>query len=153
MRYIVPAVLLVVAVIHALPLTGVMGSAKLVSLYGIPVEEPNLEILLRHRAVLFGLLAALLAYSAFRPALHRLALIAGLVSVVSFIALAQSVGGYNTNLSTVVRADILALVLLVVGALVHAFLRSKAPYLGPAESTRVNNAGMDPAGRNDAGQA
>jgi hypothetical protein len=52
MRYIVPAVLLIVALIHVLPLAGVLGAAKLSSLYGITVQDPNLEILMRHRTVL-----------------------------------------------------------------------------------------------------
>ena len=126
MLFIVPAVLLVVALIHALPLVGVVGASKLLSLYGIAVQEPNLEILLRHRAVLFGLLAALLGYCAFQPALHRVGLVAGLVSVVSFLVFAQLVGGYNSSLATVVRADIIALVLLVIGGIVHLLRPSAA---------------------------
>ena len=119
MRYIVPAVLLIVALIHVLPLAGVLGAAKLSSLYGITVQDPNLEILLRHRAVLFGLLAAFLAYSAFYRPLHGLALVAAGVSVVSFLVLAAMAGTYNAALSTVVKADVVALVLLAVGTAVH----------------------------------
>jgi hypothetical protein len=119
MRFVVPAVLLLVALIHALPLVGVMGAAKLTQLYGIDVQDPTLELLLRHRAVLFGLLAAFLAYAAFRPELHRLALIAGFISVASFLVLARLASAYNPELSTVVRADWLALALLAAGAVAH----------------------------------
>ena len=119
MRLIVPAALLLVALIHVLPLAGVLGAAKLSSLYGISVQDPNLEILMRHRAVLFGLLAAFLAYAAFHRPLHGLALVAGGVSVVSFLVLAAMVGSYNTAISTVVKADVAALVLLGVAAGVH----------------------------------
>ena len=119
MSSVVPAVLKLVALIHLLPLAGVLGAAKLSSLYGIPVQDPNLEILMRHRAVLFGLLAAFLAYAAFHRPLHGLALVAAGVSVVSFLVLAAMVGSYNAALSTVVQADIVALVLLVVAAAVH----------------------------------
>ena len=57
----------------------------------------------------------------FAPLLRRagLALVAAGVSVVSFLALAVMVGGYNAALSTVVKADIVALLLLVVAAVVH----------------------------------
>ena len=123
MRFIVPTVLILVALIHALPVMGVLGATKLSQLYAITVQDPNLELLLRHRAVLFGLLAAFLAYAAVRPELHRLALIAGFISVMTFLALAQPAGALNTALTTVVRADWLALVLLVMGAIVH-FKRS-----------------------------
>jgi hypothetical protein len=119
MRFVVPAVLILVAVIHALPVLGVLGAAKLSQLYGITVQDPNLELLLRHRAVLFGLLAALLAYAAIRPELQRLALVIGSVSVASFLVLAQLSSSYNDALATVVRADWLALALLLVGAVAH----------------------------------
>ena len=119
MRFVVPAVLLLVAAIHALPLMGVLGAARISDLYGIAVADPNLEILMRHRAVLFGLLAAFLAYAAFQPRLHGLALIGGAVSVVAFLALALSVGRYNAAIGTVVRVDMVALVLLALAAWVH----------------------------------
>ena len=56
MRHVVPVALLITAVIHALPLLGLTGGARLASLYGITDMDASLEILLRHRAVLFGLL-------------------------------------------------------------------------------------------------
>lgn len=126
MRFVVPVVLLIVAFIHALPLVGVTGAAKLTQLYGIDVQDPSLELLLRHRAVLFGLLAAFLAYAAFRPELHRLALIAGLISVASFLVLARLASAYNPELSAVVRADWLALVLLAAGAVAHQWPLAKS---------------------------
>ncbi len=119
MRFVVPVCLLVVAIIHALPLIGVLSAAKVAALYGITVQDPNLEILLRHRAVLFGLLAAFLAYAAFHRSLHGLALVAAWVSVAAFLALAVSVGGYNHALSVVVKADILAAFALVLGPIMH----------------------------------
>jgi hypothetical protein len=119
MRYIVPSVLLIVALIHALPVSGVLGAGKLAALYGFAVEDRNLEILLRHRAVMFGLLAVFLACAAFVPALHRLALLAASASVLSFLLLAHSVGGYNADVARVVRADLLAAVLLVAAVVAH----------------------------------
>jgi hypothetical protein len=119
MRFVVPSVLILVAAIHALPIMGVLGASKLSQLYGITVQDPNLELLLRHRAILFGLLACFLAYAAVRPKLRRLALLAGLVSVISFLVLAQPAGHLTSAVTTVVRADWLALVLLVVATFVH----------------------------------
>ncbi len=121
MRYVVPVALLLVALIHALPLIGVVGAGKLEALYGVSVRDANLELLLRHRAVLFGLLAAFLAYAAFDPSLHRVALIAAMVSVVSFLILAWQIGSYNAAISRVVLADLVALAALIIAAVVHAF--------------------------------
>lgn len=120
MRFVVPAVLIVVAMIHALPVMGVLGAPRLAQLYGIDASDPSLELLLRHRAVLFGLLAGFLAYAAFRPEWRLAGLIAGMASVASFLILAQSAAGLTEGVATVVRADWIALVLLGVGALAHA---------------------------------
>ena len=48
MRFVVPTVLILVAAIHALPIMGVFGARKLAQLYGITVQQPNLELLMRH---------------------------------------------------------------------------------------------------------
>jgi hypothetical protein len=117
MTYFVSAMLIVVGVIHLLPLSGVLGSDRLAALYGISFSEPNLAILMRHRAVLFGLLGVLLIAAAFLPSLQTAAFIAGFVSVVSYLLLAWSVGGYNAQLARVFTADIVALVCLVMGAI------------------------------------
>ena len=110
------ACLTLAGIIHILPLAGALGAGQLSRLYGVAVEDPNLGILLQHRAVLFGLLGALLVAAAFRPELRAVALIAGLVSTVSFLVIAWGVGGYNAQVTRVVTADVLAVVLLLVAA-------------------------------------
>lgn len=122
MTFIVPITLLLVALLHALPLAGVLGAARLLALYGVDANDPNLALLLRHRAVLFGLLAAGLAVAALRPALHGAGLLAGLVSVGAFLLLAWLEGPLNASLVTVVRLDIAALILLLVAGLIHLHL-------------------------------
>lgn len=115
MRLLVSAMLVVVAVIHLLPLSGVLGGERLAALYGLSFNEPSLSILMRHRAVIFGLLGLFLFFAAFQPAWQTVAFIAGLVSVVSFLWLAWSVGGYNAHVARVVMADVLALACLIIG--------------------------------------
>ena len=114
MRFILPIMLLVVGIIHILPLSGVLSAARLFELYGMTFDDPNLEILMRHRAVLFGLLGIFLICSAFMSSLQLPALIAGFLSVVSFLYLSYSVGGYNEQVNRIVIADKVALVCLVV---------------------------------------
>jgi hypothetical protein len=122
LKYLISATLLVAGFIHLLPLIGVVGVERLSALYGIPVSDPNLQILMRHRAVLFGLLGAFLCFAAFTPALQWLGFIAGFVSVISFLWLAWSVGGYNPLLARVVTADWIALASLIIGALARGAL-------------------------------
>jgi hypothetical protein len=73
---------------------------------------------MRHRAVLFGLLGAFLAVAAFRPPLQGIAFVAGFVSVLSFLGLAWSTGGYNHLVGRIITADLVALVSLMIGLLV-----------------------------------
>jgi uncharacterized BrkB/YihY/UPF0761 family membrane protein len=125
MRYLISAMLVVVGIIHLLPVSGVLGNDRLAALYGLPFDEPNLAILIRHRAVLFGLLGLFLIYAAFRPQLQTIAFIGGFVSVVSFLWLAWSVGDYNGQIARVVMVDIVALICLIVGATAHLYLRGR----------------------------
>ncbi|PAV46992.1 phosphopantetheine adenylyltransferase [Pseudomonas sp. HAR-UPW-AIA-41] len=123
MHYLVSTMLIVVAVIHLLPLTGALGSERLAALYGLSFTEPNLAILMRHRAVLFGLLGAFLLLAAFRPALQAIAFIAGFVSVLSFLWLAWSTGGYNAQIARVFTADIVALICLLIGGAAYLYVQ------------------------------
>ncbi len=121
MKYLVSTMLVIVGVIHLLPLSGVLGSEKLATLYGLRFDEPNLAILMRHRAVLFGLLGAFLVFAAFKPSYQVLAFLGGFASVVSFLFLAWWVGGYNEQVGRVFTADVIALCCLVVGGVIRAF--------------------------------
>ena len=117
---LVTAALIVAGIIHLIPITGVLGADRLTSLYGLPLTEPNLVILMRHRAVLFGLLGAFMVYASFRPALQVPAFIAGFVSVLSFFWIAWSANGYNDAVARIVAGDVVALCSLVIGAIVRA---------------------------------
>jgi hypothetical protein len=121
---IVTAMLVVVGVIHLLPLNGLRGPEQLAAMYGVPVSGPDLEILMRHRAVLFGLLGVFLLIAAFKPSLQVTGIIVGALSVLTFIGLAWSVGGYNTSIRRVVIADLVALGCLAVAASLKALARA-----------------------------
>ncbi|HBX55914.1 phosphopantetheine adenylyltransferase [Pseudomonas sp. UBA2684] len=122
---LISALLIIAGIIHLLPLSGVLGAQQLATLYGLSFQEPNLLLLMRSRAVLFGLLGALLVCAAFRPALQPLALIGGLVSVLSFLYLAWSTPGYNDALRRVVIADWVALACLALALILYGIVRTK----------------------------
>ena len=118
MDKIIAALLVLVGLIHLIPVSGVLGAERLSALYAVSIASPDLTILMRHRAVLFGLLGMFMIYAAFKPALQPLAFIAGGISVVSFIVIAWSVGGYNEAIRKVVLADVVAIIALcLAGAL------------------------------------
>lgn len=77
---------------------------------------------MRHRAVLFGLLGVFLILAAFRPAFQLSAFALGLVSVLSFLALAWSAGSYNAQVARVVVVDLAAAGLLIAGCAAWLFM-------------------------------
>ena len=120
-EHIVTGLMLVVAAIHLLPVSGFFGASRLFALYGLDVESPDLEVLMRHRAALFGILGAFFAYAAFVPQVQPIAMAAAAASLAAFFYLAVAVEGYSSSIRRVVRADIIAAVCLAAAVLVRAF--------------------------------
>ena len=106
--------LLGVALIHLTPAVGVLGAAKLQALYGVQLGDANVLLLMRHRAVLFGLMGLVMAASVWWPQWRPLALGLGWISVLSFLGLAQPLQALNVELLRVVRVDWVAAALLLV---------------------------------------
>jgi hypothetical protein len=127
MRHVVSIAFVVVAIIHLIPLVGVLGPAWLEEAYGVPVADANLELLLRHRAVLFGVVGGLLLVAAFHRPLQAVAWSAGFVSVVSFLALAWAVGPINAPLRRVAVVDVVALALLILAGAIDRLAGSGRP--------------------------
>jgi len=123
MRHVVSLMLVLVAVIHLTPLTGVLGPDRLAALYGLGFDEPNLSLLMRHRAVLFGMVGTLLLLSVVMPALRGAAFLVGFASLVSFLLLAWAGGPYNDSVARVVTVDVAALAFLCIGLGAHVLMR------------------------------
>jgi hypothetical protein len=118
------AMLAIVGIIHVIPFAGALRAANLTALYGVGFDDPNLAILMRHRAIQLGMLGLFLLYAAARPASYIAGLAAGIVSVTTFLWFAWSVGGYNALLGRVVAVDLMALVCLLVGAVACGYART-----------------------------
>ena len=116
---LVALILFVTGVVNALPLMGVISGARLQSLYGVAIDDPNLLILMRHRAVLFGLLGGFIIASVFVPGWRTLAIGAALVSMLAFIALAYAQGGFNPAIRKVVVIDAVLCLALILAAVLH----------------------------------
>lgn len=108
MERIITAILVLVGAINFYPVIGVLSAKMLSDLYLIDIESDDLLILLKHRAILFGLLGGFIIYSAFKSELQWLAIIMGLVSMLSFIAIAFLVGDYGAGVRKVIIADVVA---------------------------------------------
>ena len=116
MRTAVIVLYLIAAIVNLLPGLGVLSAARMEAFYGVPIRSPDLEILMRHRAIVLAIVGGFLAVAAFRVPLRRSALVAGLVSMVSFILIAGAVGEYGAPLRRVAVVDLFATIALVFGA-------------------------------------
>ena len=112
-----------VALINLLPVFGVLSAERLADGYGVEIASAELEILLRHRALLFGIVGGFVLASLWLPAYRGAALLLAGISMVGFLLLATQVGAYGPALGRVVRADIVGVLALVVASLLHV-LRS-----------------------------
>jgi hypothetical protein len=85
---VIQGALIVAGIIHFLPVMRVIGCRTTHMMYRIPFSDPNLIIVMRHRAVMLGLLGGLVLYAAFRAGMHHIAIAPGTVSLASIIGLA-----------------------------------------------------------------
>lgn len=121
---LIMGLLLVVAMIHLLPFSGFFGADRIAALYGIDLADRNLEILMRHRSALFGILGLFFVYATFRPAVQPIAFAVAFASIASFFFIAFSVGGFNDAIKRVVVADVVAAISLL-AAIALYYINSK----------------------------
>src|SRR5919108_6511330 len=114
LRLLATLFFVLVGVVNLLPVVGVLGVDRLESLYGFSLAGEELLLLLRHRAVLFGLLGAFIVLSAFRTQWRPAATFAGLVSMVAFAVLALPIETHNEAMQRVFWVDVGAIVLLLI---------------------------------------
>ena len=117
MNEVTTACLVIVGLINFLPVAGVVSSAKLERAYAVSLASNDLQILMRHRALLFGVLGGFILYSAFCPVYQVAAMTMGAVSMVGYVVLARLVGGHNDSL-----AKVLVAVLVGIGFLLAEIL-------------------------------
>ena len=111
--------------INLLPSLFAILPEKMAKSYGIEIPNANYELLLRHRAILFGIIGGLMIYSALVKKHYELSTIAGLVSMTSFIILYFLIGkDINSELKKVMMIDVVATVILCIGFILF-LLKSK----------------------------
>ena len=114
MQLLISCLLIAVSLIHIAPGVGMLGANWLTTLYGLEFADANLQILMRHRAILFGLIGTFMLYAAFARHYQLAAILIAIVSTGSFLLLAWLVGDYNAQLAKVARLDMVALIASVI---------------------------------------
>jgi len=105
--------------INVLPSILAFSPDKLSKSYGIEIPDVNFELLLRHRAVLFGIVGGILIYSAISKKHYSISVIVGLTSMVSFIVLYFLMNGINAELQKIMQIDFVAVLILIVGFVLY----------------------------------
>ena len=116
MERLTKTILLLVGLVNFLPVVGVLSAERLANLYGIAVPGDDLLILLRHRALLFGVLGGFIIYSAFRRHLRPAAVTIGFISMIGFIVVLLVLGDYGDKLRIVAIVDAVAIFALAIVA-------------------------------------
>lgn len=81
---IITGLIVIAGLINFAPLIGAISRSKLTALYGLDFSDPALELLMRHRAVLFGIVGGFMIFAAFHTPWQKSAIVIGLISMVSF---------------------------------------------------------------------
>lgn len=111
--------LFTIGLINFLPLIGLLSALHLSQAYGIELVSHELEILLRHRALLFGIMGGFVFYSLFKPHLRSPALVMSGISMLGFLFLVWSVGNVNQALIRITMVDVFGILCLILVVLLQ----------------------------------
>lgn len=120
-EWVLRAAFCIVGVIHLLPLVGISGRKALETAYGVSIDSPDVQLLLQHRAVLFGLLGSACLIAVLNPAWRLAVWWAALMSTCSFMLQAWLAPSVNAAITRVVWADGVAVAALLIVLVAHLF--------------------------------
>ena len=112
MNKIYLVLLFLVGIINFLPVMGIISLDKINQAYGLSVTDNNLAILLRHRALLFGLIGGFIIYSVFKPQYQVAAIILAAISMLGYVCLFWTMDDTNSALLRIAQIDILGVFVL-----------------------------------------
>ena len=118
-------ILLITGLVHILPFSFLFFTEQLQKSYGVDISDANLQLLLRHRAIFFGLIGVGMILSAIKKSFYGWASAIGLISMVSFVLLFYQIGGINQQLRSVMLIDVFISAALFLTAMVYHFLYAK----------------------------
>lgn len=116
MNIAISILLLIVGVINFLPVIGVLSAEKLSSAYSLELIGNDIIILMRHRALLFGLVGGFIFYSVFNPSYQTAAMVMAAISMVGFLYFVWAAGDCNASISKIAIIDLMGIVCLVIAS-------------------------------------
>ena len=112
--------LFIAGVINILPSILAFLPNKISKSYGVELSNGNYELLLRHRAALFGIIGGFMLFSAISKKYYEGSTIIGPISIFSFIVLYFLIDKeINSELKKVMQIDVVATIILVMGFVLY----------------------------------
>ena len=119
MELIFRITLFIAGFVNILPATIAFLPSKISKSYGFEVSNVNYQLIIRHRAVLFGIIGGLIIFSAITKKYYEISTIAGLISMMSFIIMYFLIGNINNELRKVMIIDVIATIILLIGSTIY----------------------------------
>lgn len=116
MNRVISICLIIVGIINFIPAVGVVSAQQLESAYDISLASNDLIILMRHRALLFGVLGGFVCVAAFYRTLQVPAMLMAATSMLGFVALVFVEGDYNAAILRVLIVDLVGIGFLLISA-------------------------------------
>jgi hypothetical protein len=116
----IQVLLFIVGVINFLPVMGVISADKLSRAYQIDLPGNDLIILLRHRAILFGVVGGFILYSVFQPMYQDAAMVMAAITMVGYLYIVWAVGGYNKAIFKVAMVDAVGIMCLLLATVLKS---------------------------------
>lgn len=107
--------LVLIGLLHTPPAISGLSAKKLAALYQVDTDDRVLLVLLHHRAVLFGLLAAACYVAAFSQQYALEVSIAAFVAMLSFVAIAAGIKHQSAAIKKIAIADAIGVMVLTLG--------------------------------------
>ena len=119
--------LIIVGVINFLPVIGVLSAETLSGAYSVDLIGNDIVILMRHRALLFGVVGGFILYSVFKPSYQSAAIVMAAISMLGFLYFVWAAGDYNASMSKIAIIDLVGnICLAIVATLKYASRNSHA---------------------------
>lgn len=125
MKITISVLLLIVGVINFLPVIGVLSAEKLSGAYSVELIGNDIIILMRHRALLFGLVGGFMLYSVFKPSYQSAAMVMTAISMLGFLYFVLATSDYNASISKIAIIDLVGIVCLIIVSALKYVSRSR----------------------------
>ena len=125
MPKVISVLLVITGLINFLPVIGVLSSDQINGLYGLEINNGDLMILLRHRALLFGVIGGFVIYSAFKRQYQLASILMMLVSMFGFLVILYLEGSSNYALAKIALIDVIGIVLALAALMLKLFFAGK----------------------------